>query len=101
MRARAASGDELATAICHDLHMPVYDFLCRSCDHRFDDLVSLAAVDGQRCPECTSGEVVKLYSPFKVGASSRTSGMDATGGACLPGPARAGGCCGGGCGGCG
>jgi putative FmdB family regulatory protein len=89
--------------------MPVYEFLCRDCDHRYEDLVPMSTeLLDQACPECRSGDVAKLYSPFSVSAKRELAGVGAScgGGACLPGPAgasagRSGGCCGGGCGGCG
>ena len=87
--------------------MPLYEFLCRDCEHSYEDLVSMDDVGGQTCPDCRSGDVVKLYSPFAVHGSS-TGGSDVSasmmGGSCMPGPAGGGGgggCCGGGCGGCG
>jgi putative FmdB family regulatory protein len=71
--------------------MPIYEYACQSCDHRFEELVSrygtLVA-----CPQCTSGDVSQLLSTF----SARTVGGDQPApGAAAP---RAGGCCGGGCG---
>ena len=49
--------------------MPIYEYACRACDHRFEELVSsygtLVA-----CPQCTSGEVEKLLSTF----SAKTAG---------------------------
>ena len=49
--------------------MPIYEYACRSCEHRFEELVSsygtLVA-----CPQCTSGEVEKLLSTF----TARTAG---------------------------
>ena len=51
--------------------MPIYEYACRSCEHRFEELVSsygtLVA-----CPQCTSGEVSQLLSTF----SARTVGGD-------------------------
>jgi putative FmdB family regulatory protein len=81
--------------------MPVYEFLCRDCDTRFDDLVSMSApLDDQSCPGCRSAEVVKLYSPFSVRSSTgQTISVDGT--AVPAGRGSGGGCCGGGCGGCG
>jgi putative FmdB family regulatory protein len=71
--------------------MPIYEYACQSCDHRFEELVSrygtLVA-----CPQCTSGEVSQLLSTF----SARTVGGDQPAPR-APAP-RAGGCCGGGCG---
>ena len=99
--------------------MPVYEFLCRDCDHRYDDLVGFNDnVESQTCSECSSTDVVKLYSPFRIGASaSGAVSIDGTRsyarapGGCLPGdptaPAagaatsgRKAGCCGGSCGAC-
>jgi putative FmdB family regulatory protein len=72
--------------------MPIYEYACRSCEHRFEELVSrhgtLVA-----CPQCTSGEVSQLLSTF----SARTVGGDSP----MVRPAAGGGgggCCGGGCG---
>lgn len=85
--------------------MPVYEFLCRDCDNRYDDLVGMnESLDDQQCPGCTSADVVKLYSPFRAKVSSGGTTVQIDG--CLPGPAGqsqggGGGCCGGGCGGCG
>lgn len=84
--------------------MPVYEFLCRDCDSRYDDLLSMdAATEQQECPSCASADVVKLYSPFRARVSSASGVVQVDG--CMPGPAGAaragGGCCGGGCGGCG
>jgi putative FmdB family regulatory protein len=74
----------------YDARMPIYEYACRSCEHRFEELVSsygtLVA-----CPQCTSAEVEKLLSTF----SARTAG----GQPALRAPVGGGGgCCGGGCG---
>jgi putative FmdB family regulatory protein len=71
--------------------MPIYEYACRSCEHRFEELVSrhgtLVA-----CPQCTSADVSQLLSTF----SARTVGGDQP---ALRAPAGGGGgCCGGGCG---
>ena len=54
--------------------MPIYEYACRSCEHRFEELVSrygtLVA-----CPQCTSGDVSQLLSTF----SARTVGGDQPG----------------------
>jgi putative FmdB family regulatory protein len=71
--------------------MPIYEYACRSCEHRFEELVSsfgtLVA-----CPQCTSGDVSQLLSTF----SARTVGGDQPAPRALSG--GGGGCCGGGCG---
>ena len=74
--------------------MPIYEYACQSCDHRFEELVSsygtLVA-----CPQCTSGEVEKLLSTFsaKVAGGAPALGRPAMGGGGMGG----GGCCGGSC----
>ncbi|MEO6866460.1 MAG: zinc ribbon domain-containing protein [Gaiellales bacterium] len=85
--------------------MPVFEFLCRDCDNRYDDLVGIMddPMEDQQCPDCTSKDVVKLYSPFrtKVSSGGTTISLDGH----LPGPPSqggggGGGCCGGACGAC-
>jgi putative FmdB family regulatory protein len=72
--------------------MPIYEYACRSCEHRFEELVSrygtLVA-----CPQCTSGDVSQLLSTF----SARTVGGDQPAPR-VPAGGGGGGCCGGGCG---
>lgn len=45
--------------------MPIYEFECRSCGHRFEELVGshvgLETAD-VRCPECGKAEVERLLS---------------------------------------
>jgi putative FmdB family regulatory protein len=45
--------------------MPVYEFACKRCGARFEELVS-AANNGPRllCPRCGSAELERLFSPF-------------------------------------
>ncbi|HEY3614319.1 MAG TPA: zinc ribbon domain-containing protein [Gaiellales bacterium] len=72
--------------------MPIYEYACRSCEHRFEELVSsygtLVA-----CPQCTSGEVEKLLSTF----TARTAGPAPALSAPAMRPPSGGGCCGGAC----
>ena len=45
--------------------MPIYEFECRSCGHRFEELVgSHVGVETKdvRCPECGKAEVERLVS---------------------------------------
>ena len=41
--------------------MPIYEYECPSCEHRFEKLVRINA-DAPPCPECGGGEVRKLVS---------------------------------------
>ena len=47
--------------------MPTYDFACRDCDHRFEELV--LGSEKVECPECTSGRLKKLPTTFAVAGS--------------------------------
>jgi len=69
--------------------MPIYEYTCRACSHRFEELVSGSGTI-VACPECTSADVDKLFSTF----ATRSVGGD------MPAPSfgGGGGCCGGGCG---
>ena len=40
--------------------MPVYDYKCVECGHRFDLLRSLSARDEVKCPKCGGG-VARVY----------------------------------------
>jgi putative FmdB family regulatory protein len=67
--------------------MPIYEYLCADCSGEFEELVSVSAGDGVRCPDCGSDTVTRLLSSF---ATSRPEGAAVGGG----------GCCGGSCGCC-
>ena len=41
--------------------MPTFDFQCKQCGHKFEELVSLGRVDELRCPNCGSGELARVY----------------------------------------
>jgi putative FmdB family regulatory protein len=69
--------------------MPIYEYRCESCSHRFEELVASNGSTVVACPECTSPEVVKLFSTFA---------MHAVGGDMPRQAGSGGGCCGGGCG---
>jgi putative FmdB family regulatory protein len=70
--------------------MPIYEYSCTACDHRFEELVS-----GTRtlvaCPSCTSPHVQKLLSTFSTAGIGGDMPSAQSGGG-------GGGCCGGGCG---
>jgi len=68
--------------------MPIYEYACQGCNHRFEELVSSSGGTLVACPECSSQEVEKLFSTF----AAHGIGGD------MPRPAGGGGCCGGSCG---
>lgn len=53
--------------------MPLYDFVCISCEHKFEDLIKIND-SNPNCPECNS-ETKKLVSIFsgKVEGSEHRS----------------------------
>jgi putative FmdB family regulatory protein len=65
----------------HNARMPIYDFECQSCGHRFEELTRASELPP--CPECGAPEPRKLLSQVSPspriglrGASARKS--DAT-----------------------
>ena len=69
--------------------MPIYDFKCKACGHRFELFTSISQRDAAKCPKC-SGEVERVYEGrWSMGVSP--SGNSASGGCG----------CGGNCAGCG
>lgn len=78
--------------------MPLYEYQCGGCGHRFEALQRIGA-DGNEltCPSCAAPRPEKLLSTFACG-SDGASASDAFGcadGACST-PSFGGGCCGGG-----
>jgi len=52
--------------------MPLYEFSCRKCSHRFEELTSLAEVERRKpaCPACGSRTTERALSSFATGAVS-------------------------------
>ncbi|GMV51276.1 zinc ribbon domain-containing protein [Nitrospirales bacterium NOB] len=65
--------------------MPIFEYVCQECNHRFELLVRGDTVPA--CPACRATVLHKQFSAFGVGATG-----DWTGGSAAPG---------GGCGSCG
>jgi putative FmdB family regulatory protein len=42
--------------------MPIYDYGCEKCGHKYEKLVKLNA-ENPPCPECESTDIKKLVSP--------------------------------------
>jgi putative FmdB family regulatory protein len=42
--------------------MPIYEFECKSCGHRFDELLKSGA-ESAACPECGSDQVRRRFTP--------------------------------------
>ncbi len=56
--------------------MPIYEFKCRKCDHKFETLASCSEDgSGINCPECGESKPEKLMSMFSAsGTNSKASG---------------------------
>ena len=71
--------------------MPVFEYVCQGCDHRFEILV-LNGNSEVTCPKCQSANLRKLFSVFssvsKEGGGSSSFSPSDFGGAC-----GTGGCC--------
>lgn len=61
--------------------MPLFDYECRACGSRFEELVSSHAARVS-CPKCGAGEVAKLPSAFAVGAGAPAPAEPGPCGAC-------------------
>ena len=70
--------------------MPVYEYVCATCNHKFDKIQPMGSVEAE-CPHCEQ-PARKSISLFSATATSE-------GGAPVPVAGMGGGgCCGGGCG---
>ena len=68
--------------------MPMYEFVCRKCGKRFEELrPPRVETLGLTCPACASTKVEKLLSSFAAGASRSSKGA-AGGSSCGAGSSR-------------
>jgi len=47
--------------------MPIYEYICTKCQHKFEQLVLPGKEVKIVCPKCQSPEVKKLLSAFGIG----------------------------------
>ncbi|MBW1880611.1 MAG: zinc ribbon domain-containing protein [Deltaproteobacteria bacterium] len=52
--------------------MPIYEYICKGCDERFELLVRSSTVP--ECPACASRDLAKQISVFAVGSSAPKRG---------------------------
>lgn len=48
--------------------MPIYEYICKKCDHRFETLVLRSAKP--ECPKCKSRSLAKQFSVFATQGKS-------------------------------
>jgi putative FmdB family regulatory protein len=46
--------------------MPIFDFECQECGHKFDLMISNAAKDKAKCPQCGATTLKQLLSFFNT-----------------------------------
>jgi len=46
--------------------VPIFDFRCRQCGHKFDIIISYAEKDKVRCPECSATNPIQQLSSFNT-----------------------------------
>ena len=60
--------------------MPLYEFQCRSCEKRFETLVSHKEFDDPvKCPDCGSEETDRRLSTFSASAGGSSRGSPSCG----------------------
>lgn len=64
--------------------MPLYEYRCQACDHRFEILQPIgASADGIACPACAHDEVRKQHSTFAASTGSAPAPATAAAGCCM------------------
>ena len=64
--------------------MPVYEYVCKSCQHEFEELVFSSTLPS--CPKCESEKLDKRVSTFGVGQPDPGGAPPSMGPAMGPGP---------------
>lgn len=63
--------------------MPLYEYTCRDCGHRFEVLQRMGAdATGLSCPQCGSTAVGKEFSTFASGGGQGSSVTGTSGASC-------------------
>ncbi len=62
--------------------MPIYEYRCRSCGHRFETLHARMDEPAPACPGCGGSDPEKLFSAFAVARESRPASGGGGGGCC-------------------
>ncbi len=70
--------------------MPIYEYVCESCNSKFEKLVrSMSSTETVECPKCGGEKTSRQFSSFSVGAgetqSANNGGGHGAGCACCAG----------------
>lgn len=63
--------------------MPIFEYNCRKCHHRFETIV-LSAREKIACPQCRSSALDKQLSVFRAPSSGQEASASAGGCGCTP-----------------
>ena len=61
--------------------MPLYEYVCTTCENRYEDLVSSSSAKS-KCPKCESRHVKKQLSVFATSSSESASAAAPAMGGC-------------------
>lgn len=71
--------------------MPLFEFICKKCGEKFEELVLGNEDNNISCPKCKSSDIEKQFSTFSASSSSDSSCAI---GNCCPSKHKCGsGCC--------
>ncbi len=57
--------------------MPIKEFQCVSCGHKFDEILGIKDPNPSKCPKCGAGELKQLLSTFRIiGARTKSFSRD-------------------------
>ncbi len=63
--------------------MPVFEFCCKECGHKFEDLIlKKGELENVHCPKCGSKEVEKLFSVFGFFSTGNNGEKSSAGSSC-------------------
>lgn len=63
--------------------MPIYEYRCAECDHRFEILQRLGeGSEGLTCPGCSTPKLEKMFSTFAASATEGSTVAPAPSGGC-------------------
>ena len=73
--------------------MPIYEYVCEKCGHRFERLIRAATDRPASCPRCQAPKPVKQFSTFRaLGTDAASGGLPCDSGACDTGACSTGAC---------
>lgn len=55
--------------------MPIFDFICEECKKQFDIMISNADKHKVKCPDCGSGNIKQLLSPFSSSSKGKAPSL--------------------------